>query len=211
MINTKNLFNKKFKEVIFSETYIQKLIKKAQYGDKEALKQIFEIYYDFVFFFIKSRIQSYHDAQDLASDVFMALFENIKMYKGTASFKNYLFGIIKNKLKDYLKNKKLAHNTLLFSDLPFELNDTLTNIPQRSKNKQIRLRKAINYIMNIINPRYATILNLIYNHAYSRLEIARKLNLSLNNLKVLEHRAIRKAIFIWSNLDRNVKAKLLSK
>lgn len=211
MINTENQFDKKFKEILISETHIQKLIRNAQNGDKEALKQIFEIYYDFVFFFIKSRIQSYHDAQDLTSDVFMALFENIKMYKGTASFKNYLFGIVKNKLKDYLKSKKLAYDTLLFSDIPFELNDTFTNTTQRPKNRKIKLRKAINYIMNIINPRYATILNLIYNHAYSRLEIARKLNLSLNNLKVLEHRAIKKAIFIWSNLDKNVKAKLLSK
>lgn len=188
------------------------LFNRLQEGDKEALKEVFEMYYDLVFNYINSRIQNYHDAQDLTSETFIAFFQSVKNFQGNSSIKNYLFGIIKNKIKDYLKAKKLDYNTVLFSDLPFDLNDESNDLKMLgAQNRFSKFSKVLDYIIKALTPRYAAVLNLRYKQMYTTIETARKLNISLNNLKVLEHRAIKKAALIWRQLDNDVKKKFISK
>lgn len=194
-----------------SSSYISKLVSQAQAGEKEAFKQIYDIFYKPVFYYINSRISNYNDAEEITSDVFLTLLENINKFRGESSFKNYVWGIVKNKIKTYISEKKKNHGLLLSDlNLDYEMlpaDDAL----QQNKEYKNRLRKALNYILKLMRPKYAQIINMRFIKMYTINEVARKLSISVNNVKVLQHRAIKKATEIWDNLNVETKAQLLQK
>jgi DNA-directed RNA polymerase specialized sigma24 family protein len=78
----------------------------------------------------------------------------------------------------------------------------------RSEYKK-RLRVALKSILSKMKPKYAKVLDLRFNQMNSVNEAAGVMNVTTNNLKVLQHRAIKQAKAIWNNLPEDEKAKSL--
>lgn len=189
---------------------IQKLVKKAQNGEKEALEKLYNTFFNQIYYYIYSRINSLHDTQEITSDVFLSMVEGIKKYKGQSSFKNYIFGIAKNKIRDYIKNKYKSSDYVLqsyFEDQAFD--QLIEEKPDRTHRN--KLREALEFIAKMLNPRYAQVLDLRFNKMNSVEETAQELGISSNNVKVIQHRAIRQAEKIWNGLNDELKTKLLQK
>lgn len=180
---------------------VNKLVAQAQLGKKEALAKLYNEFYSQIYYFIFSRINNAHDAQELVSETFLSMIEGINKFKGDSSFKNYLFGIAKNKLRDYIKNKYKAGGYVLESTFGNDYFDTLQTEPRDDKHKN-KLRTILSNIYSMMRPRYAKVLHLRYNEMNSIEETARIMGVSTNNVKVMQHRAIKQASLIWNKIKR---------
>lgn len=189
---------------------ILRLVKKAQIGDKEALQKLYDHFFYQVYYYVYSRVNNLHDTQEITSEVFLSMVENISSFKGESSFKNYIFGIAKNKLRDYIKNKYRYSDYIQESYFEDQAFDQIIQEEPDHSYKQ-KLRKALNYIMGLLNPRYARVLDLRFNQMNSIEETAKILGVTNNNVKVMQHRAIKQASEIWENMNVEIKRKLLKR
>ncbi len=88
-----------------------------QKGDPKAFEQIFLAYYGKVKNFIGTIIKSESDAEDLAQDIFVKLWNNREAVDLQKSFNAYLYTIARNSAFNYLKHKNVC-NTYI-TDNPY--------------------------------------------------------------------------------------------
>lgn len=189
---------------------IQKTVDKAQKGDKSALEKLYNHFFNQIYFYVYSRVSSLHDTQEITSEIFLSIVENISEFRGDSSFKNYIFGIAKNKIFNYIREKYQMSDFILesyFADQSFD--KIIQEEPDFSyRNKLI---KAFKLVLQSLNPRYAKVLDLRFNQKNSVQETAQILGISDNNVKVIQFRAIKQAGKVWQNLNADIKQKLLKR
>lgn len=79
----------------------EELISNVQLGNKEALNILIEKYYQLIFGYFYKAIGDYHQSKDLTQEVFIKMVTGISKYKHKTEFKNWLFTIASNHLKNY--------------------------------------------------------------------------------------------------------------
>lgn len=79
------------------------LIKNVQKGDKEAMNILIGNYYQAIFAYFYKNTGKYHQSKELTQDVFIKMVSGIFKYKPKTPFKNWLFTIASNHLKNYYR------------------------------------------------------------------------------------------------------------
>ena len=82
------------------------LIEQLKQGDETAFKTIVEQWKDMVYNTILGIVQNETEAEDLAQDVFIKVFEKIGTFKGDAKFSTWLYRIATTTALDHLRSKK---------------------------------------------------------------------------------------------------------
>lgn len=82
------------------------LIERLKKGDEAAFKTIVEQWQDMVYNTILGIVQNETEAEDLAQDVFIKVFEKIGTFKGDAKFSTWLYRIATTTALDHLRSKK---------------------------------------------------------------------------------------------------------
>ena len=82
------------------------LIEQLKLGDETAFKTIVEQWKDMVYNTILGIVQNETEAEDLAQDVFIKVFEKISTFKGDSKFSTWLYRIATTTALDHLRSKK---------------------------------------------------------------------------------------------------------
>jgi len=82
------------------------LIEQLKQGDQTAFKAIVEQWQDMVYNTILGIVQNETEAEDLAQDVFIKVFEKIDSFKGDSKFSTWLYRIATTTALDHLRSKK---------------------------------------------------------------------------------------------------------
>ena len=82
------------------------LIEQLKLGDETAFKTIVEQWKDLVYNTILGIVQNETEAEDLAQDVFIKVFEKISTFKGDSKFSTWLYRIATTTALDHLRSKK---------------------------------------------------------------------------------------------------------
>lgn len=82
------------------------LIEQLKQGDQTAFKTIVEQWQDMVYNTILGIVQNETEAEDLAQDVFIKVFEKIDSFKGDSKFSTWLYRIATTTALDHLRSKK---------------------------------------------------------------------------------------------------------
>jgi RNA polymerase sigma-70 factor (ECF subfamily) len=82
------------------------LIEQLKQGDEAAFKTIVEQWKDMVYNTILGIVQNETEAEDLAQDVFIKVFEKINTFKGDSKFSTWLYRIATTTALDHLRSKK---------------------------------------------------------------------------------------------------------
>jgi len=82
------------------------LIEQLKQGDEAAFKTIVEQWKDMVYNTILGIVQNETEAEDLAQDVFIKVFEKISTFKGDSKFSTWLYRIATTTALDHLRSKK---------------------------------------------------------------------------------------------------------
>jgi len=93
------------------------LIEQLKQGDETAFKTIVEQWKDMVYNTILGIVQNETEAEDLAQDVFIKVFEKISTFKGDSKFSTWLYRIATTTALDHLRSKKRKKRFGFFQSL----------------------------------------------------------------------------------------------
>jgi RNA polymerase sigma-70 factor (ECF subfamily) len=150
--------------------------------------------YKIVIGYTYKRIVKWEDVEDIVSNSFLALWEN-RSNLTEDNIKNYLYGILKNKTYDYLRSKyKIDLNNISFEEYEDIIIDENDGKNSRSKSKNMNL---ILEMSKELKEREQRLIKLKYVEKKTNREISEELGISINNVKVLNNRIIKKLKKLW--------------
>jgi len=153
-----------------------------------SVESIYHQHHKSVYNYIAFRINNHHDAQDLASDVFVKAIQGIRGYNSKYAMEGWLIGIAKNVVTDYLRKTK--RKTILPIDSIFDMAsidkqpDEVAVINEECKQLMAAMAKLRDKERQILSMKFATELK----HS----EIAVILKISESHVGVTAHRAMAK-------------------
>ncbi len=145
-------------------------------------EEIYRNYHKKVLGYINSQINRLQDAEDLAADVFMKVFEKIDSFDETkASISTWIFTITKNKLTDYYRTRKV------FEEVPETLSDE-SSFEDDICNEE--MLDTLADALERLDERERDIIILRYYSGKTLKEIAEKMGISYAYVKVLQNKAL---------------------
>ncbi|AVQ16602.1 MULTISPECIES: RNA polymerase sigma factor [Fusobacterium] len=140
--------------------------------------EIFEQYFDKVYYKVLGIVKNSDDAEDISQEVFISVYKNLKKFKGESNIYTWIYRIAINKTYDFLKKNKtmLEINEEILS-LEYNV-DMNTNMILTEKLKKISMQE-----------REFVILKDIY--GYKLKEIAEMKDMNLSTVKSIYYKAIR--------------------
>lgn len=184
--------------MLFSLVPVNDLIKEAQTGSLKAFEELVLLYQDRVFTHCCHLANNNYDAQDLAQDVFVQAFRNVRSFRQEADFGTWLHRIAVNLWINWCRKNKKA--VVLSLDEPLLLGDQELNRELAAGQdsplevlERAELSEQLRQALNCLHPEYKAVLVLREMEGYSYEEIASLLGCSLGTVKSRINRA-RKAL-----------------
>ena len=169
------------------------LVQKAMHGDQKAFGILLGRYKDPIYYMLLKMVHNRDDADDLTIEAFGKAFSNLDKYTPDFAFSTWLYKIALNNTIDFIRRKKLE--TLSLDDDDDEHTQNLSQSVKTSQpdpeEKYIKEQRAIlmRSIIDQLNPKYRTLIELRYFDELSYEEIAAKLNMPLGTVKAQLFRA----------------------
>jgi len=169
------------------------LIERLKKGDQAAFKEIVESSQGLVYNTALGIVQNPEDAEDVAQEVFVQLYESIKSFKGESKLSTWLYRVTVSKAMDHLRKKKRKKRFAFVQSL-FGANEELVHDPPDfvhpgvnldNKEKAKELFKAIEQLPE--KQKIAFTLNRIEGLSYQ--EISEIMKLTVASVESLLHRA----------------------
>jgi RNA polymerase sigma-70 factor (ECF subfamily) len=134
------------------ETQARILLRRAIYEkDREALGRLHSIYYSRIKRYIASRINSIPEAEDLSQNVFLELCKGNSRYDGQRDPEAYLFGMARNLISHYHRNKRKYLQTV---QLESARDSAISyDAPQYRSASLTRLRKDLDEAIKQLPPK----------------------------------------------------------
>lgn len=170
----------------------KKLFNDIKKRDKDAFIEAYDLYSDQIFRFIYFKVSNNEDAKDLTSSVFLKTWNYIKE-KNISDYNTLralLYKVARTTVIDhYRKNKNIERIAIDNEELNIDLPDT-----SQSNEKRMEIKsdfKLIEARMQELKDEYREIIVLKYIDELSISEIAKVINKSKGNTRVLAHRSIK--------------------
>ncbi|MFO7891909.1 MAG: sigma-70 family RNA polymerase sigma factor [bacterium] len=121
------------------------LIPRAQKGDKQAFKQIVNMYQHRVLKVAHSLVGNSHDAHDVTQEVFIRLYRFLPRFNHNKRFFTWLYRIIVNASYDFLKKENRFRTVPLdhISETNYSMNNPQTMHQKEIKGKIYELLEAL--------------------------------------------------------------------
>ncbi len=201
MIKEKSELNKRIQKnfYVISFAYITSalnewnLIEQLKRGDETAFKTIVQTCQDMVYNTAIGIVQNSEDAEDIAQEVFVKVYESIKNFKGESKLSTWIYRITISKALDHERRKNRKKRFAFIKSLLGTNNETTTHPPDfhhpgvvmDNKENASVLFKAIKELP--VNQRTAFTLNKLEGLSYH--EVSDVMNTSASSVESLLHRA----------------------
>jgi RNA polymerase sigma-70 factor, ECF subfamily len=163
----------------------QELLRRANQFDQTALEVIFDSFYDPVYRYIYQHIRHTQTAEDLTSDVFRTLIENLNTKNGPNKFlKAWLYRVAQNLIIDEVRRNKYRDADPISDEYQDEKQPVTQKIEQNQD--QLILRQA----MSQLTGKQESVIYLKYLQGLNNDETAYVLNMTVGTVKALQHRGL---------------------
>lgn len=159
------------------------LIENFLNGDKDSFEKLIIKYRVPAIYFAKRFIKDSYLAEDIVQESFADIYVHSERYNSKYSFKSYLYAIIKNKCVDYIRKNK---------SLPFEEIDSITNYTPEMEFLEKERNNIVLEKINQMKDDYRLAIYLVEYEQLSYKEIAKIMDKSLAQIKILIFRARKK-------------------
>jgi RNA polymerase sigma factor (sigma-70 family) len=168
------------------------LLEELKQGDEAAFRKIVETFKDMVYNTALGIVQNEQDAEDVAQEVFVQVYQSIHTFKGESKFSTWLYRITITKSLDHERKKKRKKRSAIVKSL-FGYNEEMIDPPDfyhpgialDDKERAAELFKAIAKLPE--NQRIAFTLNKLEGLSYQ--EISEVMGSSISSIESLLHRA----------------------
>src|SRR4030095_13860841 len=169
------------------------LVEQLKQGDEAAFKQIVESWQNMVYNTALGILQNAEDAEDVAQEVFVQVFESIKSFKAESKLSTWLYRITVSKSLDHLRKKKRKKRFAYIQSIFGANNETVVKKPDfhhpgvtlDNKERAAVLFQAISQLPS--NQKIAFTLNKLEGLSYQ--EISEVMKTSISSVESLMHRA----------------------
>jgi len=175
----------------------QDWVKRVLEGDQDAYRNLIRAYQDMAYTIAFALIKDAHLTEEVVQDAFLKAYQRLHQFKFDSSFKTWFYRIVTNEALMYLRKQK--KHTILLIDLPEVGEDTENEITYED------LEKYIEPAMMNLPPRESLVLRLFYLEQMSIQTVADATGWSVNNIKIILHRARKRMKLIINVLIKNEK------
>lgn len=165
---------------------LRRLLERAQTYDEEALSTLYRQYADLVYRYIYYRVGEQTVAEDLLSDVFVRVLQDLPSYRDTgAPFEAWLYRIAHARVVDYYRRQKVR-KTVPFDQIVITDNEADPALRIGDSDDARRVWAAVNQL----STDQQQVVSLRFIAGYSSAQVARVLNKTEGAVKALQHRAL---------------------
>ena len=182
------------------------LVRRAQAGDESAFQEIVERYQSKVFSIIHGIVRQRNDVEDIAQQVFTKIYFSMRNFDFRSSLITWVYKITVNECFDYLRKKKVR-KLVYESDMSEDEVRRVEN-SETGSGRAVRADTALarrDYVVKLlerVSGEERDLLMLKEVEGYSVEEMARRLKMNENTIKVKLFRARQKLVKASQRLDR---------
>jgi RNA polymerase sigma-70 factor (ECF subfamily) len=156
-------------------------------GNVDALKHVYDLYFNDLYGYIKSIVPDEAVANDIAVDCILRLRDYRLSVKDATHLRAYLFRTAMTRCVDYHRRLKVTRN------LEMEYLQSLAEDEQYLEEEKLKgeLLSAIEQHVKSLPQRSQDVLRLLYLEGLEREEVASRLKISVNTVYMINHRAIK--------------------
>lgn len=165
------------------------LVRQALKGSSAALAQLYRRYLDDVYRYVYIHVGTRADAEDLTSEIFLRMVENLYQYRGPGKFRSWLMGIARHVVDDFWRTEYAV------SKVPFHTwRGTVDPIGDDDSNEggENPLARFIREQLAQLPDHYRRVLELRFLEGKSVRETAQALGCTESAVKVRQYRALQK-------------------
>ncbi len=159
---------------------------KSQMGDKLAYAQLLAHVQSMAQRYVISRLSNHADAHDVVQEMLLSVHKARATYDVNKPFYPWMYAIINYRLHDYFRRhyrKRDREAPELDSD---KVDDSATNPEQWANDKQLTTKLLLS-----LNAKQRQIVEMLYVQGNSAQEVSKALNLSISDVRVTAHRALK--------------------
>lgn len=171
------------------------LVQRAQRGDRGGLVLLYQRYVGEIYGYAFNQLGSVQDAEDVTSETFIRVVNAIGAYRGESSFRTWLYAIAHNQVRDHWRRNGHHQNAV---ELDLARTAVADEDPPAASPQATALGGAV---LARLPERYRQVLRLRVMDGRSVRDTAAELGLSESNVKVVQHRALKRAAEIARDLD----------
>lgn len=172
-----------------------KIIQKLQEGSEAAFKELVDKYQKMVVNTCFGILHNFHDAEDVAQDVFIEVYRSVQNFRADAKISTWLYRIAVNRSLNFIRNNKKNKRLQSFEDAAKTQNTPIENmISEKNEHADFSLENEQRTNMLYLavdslpeNQRVAFTLNKYEDLSYK--EISDVMDLSVSSVESLIHRA----------------------
>ena len=169
-----------------------KLISKITQGDKNALREIYELHAQKVYNLILNRFNDKFLADDITQDVFLTVYDKSISFRGDSQVSTWIYRIAFNKCLDELKRRKKTINRIdTSSHQELEYDD--------ETKERANLTDILDAV-NLLKQSQKDAFTLVYLDKFSQQEASKIMSM---NIKAFESLLYRARLSLQSTLSKN--------
>ncbi len=155
----------------------EQLVKNYLKGDEKSLEELVRRYLPLIYNFSRRYSGDPDNASDIAQEVFVKVWKNLRKFDTSKNFRAWLFTIAKNTALDWFKKKDALPLSLAENIIDTKLAPIIDEIYKKSllNNLQLAIEK--------LPPKYSSIINLYHTKGLNFREIADFLKEPINTVK----------------------------
>lgn len=166
--------------------FVDMLVGKAKGGDRAAVGKLYELFLDRIFRFVRFRVNSLEDAEDITQEIFMKMWRGLGNYKADgAPFEAWLYKIARNRVIDYYRQQKTA----VSFDRAGQIADNRKS-PEKTAIEIISKQEALSGLRKL-KPSYQEIIIHKFIEELENNDISAIMNKPIEHIRVLQGRAIK--------------------
>ncbi|OCX53464.1 RNA polymerase subunit sigma-70 [Mucilaginibacter sp. PPCGB 2223] len=185
------------------------LIEQLKNKQQSAFRQVVELYQNMVFNTALSMLQNREEAEDIAQEVFIQVYESVQKFKGESKLSTWVYRITITKVLDWQRHKQRKKRFALISSLFGTDNEVERDVPDfvhpgvlmENKERSVILFKALDKLPE--NQKVAFVLNKIEGQNYQ--EVADIMGVTVGAVESYMHRAkqnLRKLLETYYHTDK---------
>jgi RNA polymerase sigma-70 factor, ECF subfamily len=181
------------------------LVERAQQGDEEAFRTLFELYNRRVYSVCLRMTRSALEAEDLTQDALLLFFRKLPTFRGESTLATWLHRMVVNVVLMHLRKKRLQQ-------VPLDEAEPGDDVPKRQYGAPDRrlghcaLRITLERAISSLPSGYRSVFVLHDVHGYEHAEIAEMIGCSPGNSKSQLHKARLKLRHLLRSAEANLDA-----
>ena len=139
---------------------------------------IYEEYFDRVYYKVLSVVKNDDDAEDICQETFISVYKNLSKFREESNIYTWIYRIAINKTYDFFKKRKLE----------FEINDDVLSLPE---DVNFDTKVILEEKLRLISEKEKEIVILKDIYGYKLKEIAEMKNMNLSTVKSVYYKALK--------------------